>query len=150
MLFLWNQCINIVYPNENYPFVFAPHEEKLDSIHGWSSSRFKDKLWFQTKWTLPMFISRNQHINIMYPNDNYPIIFSSNEKKIYSIHGRSLSCFKGKLWFQTKWWIQMLFWQNQCINIIYPNENYPFVLAPHEKKLDSIHRKSSSCFKDKH
>ena len=43
---------------------------------------------------------------------------------------------KDKLRFQTKRKPQMLLLQNQCINIVYPNENYPFVLASPKKKLD--------------
>ena len=31
---------------------------------------------------------------------------------------------------------------------MYPNGNYQFVLHPQEKKLDFIHRRSSSRFKD--
>ena len=192
-----------MYPNENYPFVLALHKKKLDSIHRWSLSCFKDKLWFQTKWRLQMLFMRNQRIYIVYPNENYPFflapcknklnsiqgrsdtvlrinfdfernegykcVFSWNQyinivylnenypfvlthfqKKLDSILGRSLSRFKKKNWFQTKRRLQILFSWNQCINIKYPNETYPFSLAPREKKLDSIHGWSSSCFKDKH
>ena len=85
-----------------------------------------------------MLFSRNQHINIVYPNENYPFILAFHENKLDSIHGRSLSHFKDKLWFQTKRRLQMLFSRNQRINIVYPDKNYPFFLAPHEKKLDSI------------
>ena len=34
------QCINIVYPNENYPFVLGYSEKKLDYIPGQSSYHF--------------------------------------------------------------------------------------------------------------
>ena len=80
MLFSRNQGINIIYLNENYPFVFADHEKKLDSIHGWGSSRFMDKLWIQTKRRLQMLFSWNQRINIVYPNENYPFFFTAHEK----------------------------------------------------------------------
>ena len=126
---------------------WPPYEKKLDSIHGRSSSRFRDQLWFQTKL---MLFSQNQCINIMYPNENYPFSFTPHEKKLDSICVRSSSNFQNKLWFQTKLRLQMLFSQNQRINIVYPNENYPFVFGHHEKKLDSIHRRSLSCLKDKH
>ena len=149
MLFSRNQCINVMYPNMNYPFLLAHCKKKLDSIHGRSSSRFEDKIWFQRKWRLQMLFLRNQRINIMYPNENYPFILGPHEKKLDSTHGRSSSHFKDKLWFQTKQRLQMLFSRNQRINIMYPDEKYPFVLALHEKKLDSIHRRSSSYFKNK-
>ena len=98
MLFSWNQSINIVYPNKNYPFVSASREKKLDSIHGRSSSYYKDKLWFQTKRRLQMlFFSRNQHINIMYPIENYPFFLAPCTKKQDSIPGWNLSHFKDKL-----------------------------------------------------
>ena len=139
MLFSWNQCINIVYRNENYPFVLVPSEKKLDSIHGRSSSSFKDKLWFQTKQRLQILFPGNQRINILYPNENSPFFLFSHKKKLDSNHERSSSHFKDKLWFQTKQRLQMLFSWNQRINVVYPNENYPSILAPHEKKLDSIH-----------
>ena len=44
--------------------------------------------------------------------------------------------------------VEILFSRNQIINIVYPNGNYVFVLACHEKKLDSWNEQSSSCFKD--
>ena len=125
--FLRNQRINIMYPNENYSIVLAPHENKLDSIHGRSSSRFKDKVWFQTEQRLQMLLLWNQCINIMYPNESYKYFLAPREKNLNSIHEWSWSRFKDKLWFQTKRRLQMLFSQNQCINIMYANENYPFV-----------------------
>ena len=149
MLYSWNQYINIVYPNENYPIVLAPHEKKLDSIHERSSPRFKDKLWFKRKQRLQMLFSRNQRINIVYPNKNYPFVLAPYEKKLDSIHGQSSSHFMDKLWFQTKWRLQMFFSWNHHINIVSPNENYPFFLSPHEKKLDSIHGWCLSRLKNK-
>ena len=131
------------------PFFLALDKKKLDSIHRWISSRFKDKLWIQTKRRLQMLFSQKQRNNIMYPNENYPSAFVPIEKKIDSIHGRSSSRFKDKLWFQTKWSLQKLFSWNQRIDIMYPYENCPFVLAPCENKLDCIQRQSSSHFKDK-
>ena len=139
-------CIPLKTTHLSWPIT----KKNLDSIHGRSSSCFKDKLWFQTKRRLQVLFLGNQCINIVYPNKNYPFFLAPCEKKLDSIHGWSSSHFKDKFWFQTNWRLQMLFSRNQCINIVSPNENYPFVLAPHEKKLDSIHRKSSSCFKDKH
>ena len=133
MLFMRNQRIYIVYPNENYPFSLAPKEKKLDSIHWWSLSHFKDKLWFQTKWRLQMLFSWNQRINIVYPNENYQFVLAPHDKKLNSIHEQSWSHFKGKVWFQTKRTLQMLFLRNQWINILYPNENYHFVVASHKK-----------------
>ena len=150
MLFSRNQCINITYPSENYPFVMAPSENKSDSIHRRISSCFKDKLWFQTKWRLQRLYSWKQCINIVYPKENYPFVLVPHENKLDSIHGRTSSHFKDKLLFQKKWRLQMVFSWNQCINIVYPKENYPFVLASREKKLDSIDGRSSSRFKDKH
>ena len=137
-----------MYPNENYPFVLSPRDKKLDSIHRRNSSCFKDKLWFQTKRRLQMLFSRNQCINIVYPNENYPFVLGPHENKLDSIHGWNSSYFKDKFWFLTKQTLKMLFSRNQRINIVYPNENYPFVWAPHEKKLHSIHWRSSSRFKE--
>ena len=100
-----NQHINIVYTNKIYQFFLAPCTKKLNSIHGWSSSHFKDKLGFQTKQRLQLLFSRIQCINIRYPKENYPFFLASSEtheKKLDSIHGWSLSRFKDKLWFQTK------------------------------------------------
>ena len=184
MFFSRNQHINIVYPNENFPFISVLKIKNIDTIHGWSSSRFKDKFWFQTKRRLQMIFSRNQCIDILYPNDNYLVFLATHEIKLDSINRWSMSCLKDKhwfqtnegyqcffcetstsksfvlaphknkleymhgwclsrfnrnLWFQTKRMLEILFSQNQCINIVYPNENYPFVLAPCVKKLDSIH-----------
>ena len=42
--FFGKRTLEYRYPNENYPFVLVPHEKKLVSMHGRSSSRFKDKL----------------------------------------------------------------------------------------------------------
>ena len=127
MPFTWNQLINIMYPSVDYPFFLAPYKKKLDSIHRRSSSCFKDKLWFQIKQRLKMLFSRNQRINILYPNENYLFVLSQFKNKLDSIHERSSSRFMDKLWFQTKWRLQILFLWNQHINIMYPNENYPFV-----------------------
>ena len=143
-----NQCINIVYPSGNNPFLFVCHENKLDSIHEGSSSRVKDELWFPTKLRVQMVSSRNQPINIMYPNENYPFLLVHHDKKLYSCHERSSSRFKEELWFATKWRVQMVSSWNQCLSILYPNGNYPLLLFHHEKKIDSCHKRSSSCFKD--
>ena len=127
----------------------VPHKNKLDSIHGQSSLPFKDKLWFQTKRKLQMLFLQNQCINIVYPKQNYAFFLAPHKKKLDSIDRRSSSHFKDKLLFQTKWRLQMIFSRNQFISILYPNENYPFVLALGEKKQDSIHGRNSSRFKDK-
>ena len=84
----------------------------------------------------------------MYANEDYLFVLASYEKKLDSIHRRSSSHFEDKLWFQRKWRLQYFFLQNQRINIVYPNENYAFVLVPHEKKLNFIHGRSSSRFKE--
>ena len=138
-----------MYPNENYQFIMAPCKKKLDYIHGRSTSCFKDKLWFQTKWRLQMPFSRNQRINIMYPNANYSFVLAPHDKKLDSIYGRSSSRFKDNLWLKTIWRLRMIFSWNQCFSTMYPKENYTFVLVPHEKELDSIHGQSLSGFKDK-
>ena len=102
----------------------------------------------ETKATNTFFCETNASISCI-PMRTIHFSWLLMKKKIDSIHGWSSSCFKAKLWFQTKRRLQMLFSRNQRINIVYHNENYPFTLAPHEKKLDSIHRRSSSCLKHK-
>ena len=124
-----------MHPNEKYPFSLALSENKLDSIHEQCLSNIKDKLWFQTKRRLQMLFSLNQHINIMYPNENYPFGLNSHEKQLDSIHEQNSSHNKDKIWFQTKWRLQMIFLWKKCINIVYPKENYPFVLGSCEKRL---------------
>ena len=122
-------CIPLRTTHLSWPIT----KKNLDSIHGRSSSCFKDKLWFQTKRRLQVLFLGNQCINIVYPNENYPFVLSHREKKLNSIHGWSSTRFKDKLWFQTKWRLPMLSSWNQRINIVYPNENYPFFMAPYQK-----------------
>ena len=131
-----NQGINIMYANGNYPFVLARHEKKLDSCHERSSSCFNDELWFLTNQRVEMlfFFWGNQGINIVYPNGNYPFVLAHRKKKLDSCYERSSSRFKDKLWFSTNRRVELLFSWNQGISIMYPNGNYPFVLALREKK----------------
>ena len=70
------QTNQFVYPNENYPFILDTCEKKLDSIYGQSSSRFKDKHWFQTKRKVQMHFLQNQHLNIMYTYVNYMFVLT--------------------------------------------------------------------------
>ena len=81
MAFSRNQCLNIAYPNGNYPFVLAYLEKKLDSFHERSSSHFKDNIWFPTKRSIQMFFSWNQVINIECPNGNYPFSWPVAKRK---------------------------------------------------------------------
>ena len=146
MLFSQNQCINIMYPNENYPFVVAPHGRKLDSIHERSSSNF----FHETEWDEGykcFFHETNASISCIPMRTT--ICLSHEKKKLDSIHRRISSRFKNKLWIQTKRRLQMLFSQKQRNNIMYPNENYPSAFVPIEKKIDSIHEQSLSRFKGK-
>ena len=148
MLFFSNECINIVYPNENYPLVLTLYEKKLDSIQRRSSSCFKDKLWFQTKRRLQMLFSRNQRINIVYPNQNFTFVLSSHEKKLDSIHGWIRPVLKIKFDSKQNEGYKYFFCEtNTSISCIQMRTTH--LLAPHEKNLDFIHRRSSSCFKDK-
>ena len=145
ILFLWNQDINIVYPNGNYPFVLILREKKLDSCHKWILSRFNNKFWFPTNPRVQMFFLENKAlISCIHPNWKYPVDLAHRENKLDSYNERSLSHFKGKLWFPTKWIVEMIFSRNQSINIVYPNGNYPFLIALLEKKVDSCHEWSSS------
>ena len=89
------------------PICLGPSEKKLYSIHRRSSSHFMDELWFHKKRRLKIFFSRNQHINIVDPNENYPFVLAPREEKLDSIHERSSSHFKNKLWFQTKRRLEM-------------------------------------------
>ena len=140
--FLPNQYINIVYPNENYPFVLVCREKKLDSCHERILYHFKDELWFQTKRRVEKVFKWNQSINIVNPKENYSFVFVCHENKLDSCQEWSLSCFKDELWFPIKQRVQMVSLRNQCINVMYPKGNYLFVLDHHEKKLDSCHEQS--------
>ena len=113
-----NQCVKIMYPNETYQFVLTLHKKKLDSIHGRSSSHFKDKHWFQTKRRLQLLASRNQCINIVYPNENYPFFLALLEKKLDFISERCSSCFKDKFWFPTKRRVVMVFFYETNTSIL--------------------------------
>ena len=95
-----------------------------------------------------MALSRNQSINIVYPNEN-PFFLVRHIKNLHSYLEWSSLRFKDELLFPTKWRDEMVFSQNQSINIMYLNKNYPFILVHHEKNLDSYHEQSLSCFKDK-
>ena len=97
---------------------------------------------------LKSFLSEKKNINIMYLNMNYLFVLVRQENKLDSWHERSLSRFKDKLWFPTKWRVEMVFKWNQSINIMYSNDNYPFSCFCHEKKLDSCHERSLSHFKN--
>ena len=127
MLFSWNQRINIVYPNENYTFVLAPQEKKLDSIHEQSLSHFKDKILFQTKRRLQMLFSCNQRINIVYPNENYPFVLAPQEKKLDSIHQRCSSRFKKKLDFKQNKGFKFFFREMICCRM---HTKYSLFLTP--------------------
>ena len=104
-----NQRINIMYHNGNYLFLLVHHKKKLDSSHEQSSPHFKDELWFPIKRRVQMVSLRNQCINIMYHNGNYLFRLVRHEKKIDSYHERSLSHFKDKLRYPTKWKVQIFF-----------------------------------------
>ena len=166
-------------------------------------TKFKDELWFPTNRRFKMFFSRNQGIDIVYPNGNYPFVSAHRKKILDSYHEWSSSCFLMKnfdseknevfknFFCETKAWILCIpietthlsrfivkktkflprtkvvpFWRrifipnqskgwnvflrNQGINIVHLNENYRFVLAHRERKLDSVHEWSLSRFKDEH
>ena len=93
-----------------------------------------------------MVFLQNQSVNILYPNVNYQFVLVLSKKNLESFHERSSSYFKKKLWFPTKWRVQMVFSLNESINIVYPNVNYLFVLVVREKNLDFCHKQSSSFF----
>ena len=101
--------------------------KKLDSSHRRSSSHFKDKLWFQTKWRLQLLFLRNVRIHIVYPNENYTFFLGLQEKKLDSIHGWSSFRFKDKFWYQTKWRLQIFFRKTSasksCIPTITPGSS---------------------------
>ena len=133
MVLCQNKSMNISYPNENYPFLLALDEKNLDSFFGQCSFHFKNELWFTTKWRVEFILSRNQSMNIAYPNENNPFVLAPHEKNLNSFHKQSSFCFKDEFWFQTKLKVEMVLSRNKSMNIVYPNENYPFVLTPHER-----------------
>ena len=71
--------MNIVYPNEKYPFDSAPCVKNIDSCLERSLSCLKDELWFQTKWGVEMVFSWNPSMNIVYPNVYYLFVFAPHE-----------------------------------------------------------------------
>ena len=108
MLFSRNKSINIVYPNGNYPFVYAHHEKKLDSCHERSSSRS-----FPTKRRLKCFFPKTNasiscipmgstHFSmpiayknlILSTNEVHPVDSQQNEglKWLFSETKTSISC----------------------------------------------------------
>ena len=149
MVFLQNQCINIVYPNGNNPILFICHEKKLDFYHEWILFRFKDELLFPAKQKVQMVSLQKQRLNIMYPNGNDLFLLVRCKKKLDSCQERNSPHFKDEPWMPTKRSVQMVSSWNQHINNLYPNRNNPFLLVCREKKLDSYRERSSSHFKDK-
>ena len=115
-----------------------------------SSFHFKNELWFPTKRWVQMVSLQNKHINIMYPSGNYPFPLVRHENKLDSWHKWSSFRFKDEFWFPTKQRVQMVSSSNQCINIVYANGNYPFLLIWLEKNLDSCRDRSSFHFKDEY
>ena len=45
-VFLWNQCVNVIYPNEENVFIVPNHEKKGDHYMYPCLSQLMDKLWF--------------------------------------------------------------------------------------------------------
>ena len=86
---------------------------------------------------------RNQCLSIVYTYGNYRFLFIRCKKKLNSCHKRSSTPFKDELWFPTKRRVQMVFPWKQCLNVMYPNGNYPFFFVHPEKKLYSYHKWSS-------
>ena len=131
--FSQNLCINIMYTNEHYPFVLDPREKKLDSIHGWSSSRFKDKLWFQTKWRQQIFFRKTKH-QYYVSQWELSICLGPSWKKLDPIHRRSSSRFNDKLWFQLKRRLQILFCQTNTLISCIPMITTQLFFPPMKRK----------------
>ena len=129
MVFSWNQIMNMVYPNGNYPFILAFYKRNLDYCHEWSLSHFKVELWFQTKWRVEMVFSWNQSMNIVCPNVNYPFVLAFSRKNLDSFHKWTLSRFKDELWFQTKRRVEMVFFLTKawisCISMRTTHLSWP-------------------------
>ena len=137
MVFSSYQCLNIMYSNWNYPFLFVRHEKKLDFCTNEVCPLLKRNFDSQKeKGSNGFFAKAMPHYHVS--QWNLPISLCPLKKKeLDSCHKRNSSLFKDELWFPTKQRIFSWIW---CINIVYPNGNYTFLFVHHKKKLDSCHK----------
>ena len=90
MVFFWKTNASISWiPMETTHFHSFVVIKKLNSCHKRVHSRYKHGHWFATKWRVQIVFSRNQSLNIMYPNGTYVFLFVRREKKLDSYHKRS-------------------------------------------------------------
>ena len=64
--FLWNQSINIIYPNEKNVFIVPNHEKKMDYYVNPYFVQLIEEFWF-SKWLEVTFFLQNQSINSFIP-----------------------------------------------------------------------------------
>ena len=79
-----------------------------------------------------MLLSLNQSINIVYPQWELHISLCLSQKET-----RVFPQTKFVLFIPNKQRVEMVFSQNQRINIVYPNGNYLFFHVHRKKKIDS-------------
>ena len=133
MSFLWNQIINTIYPNEENEFVAPNHSKKGDynvnlSLSNWkwnfNSKNFKKSYFFaETKASISFIpmrrlcfwcrITKKKEIILwicVYPTEKWTLIPIMVERDVF-------------------------FW-NQRLHIIYPNEENILMVPNHERKGD--------------
>ena len=95
-----------------------------------------------------MLFSQSQSINIIYPNVKDPFRLVCRKNNLDSCIKWSLSHYEHELWSLAKQRVQILFSQNQSINIVYPKANNLFPFVRRQKNLDSFYKQSASHFED--